>query len=57
MKNSQLFLMKFKKKYIAILECAIKKNIQVCKTTKYEGFISLILDHYLKDLNPFGGGR
>jgi hypothetical protein len=33
------------------------KKIQVCKRTKYEGFISLALDDYLEDLNPFGGGR
>jgi hypothetical protein len=31
------------------------KKIQVCKTTKYEGLISLALCHYLED--PLGGGR
>jgi hypothetical protein len=47
-----------------ILECAINvniidltKKIQVCKTTKYEGLISLALGHYLEDLNPFGSDR
>jgi hypothetical protein len=32
-----------------------KKKIQVCKTTKYEGLISLALCHYLED--ALGGGR
>jgi hypothetical protein len=44
-------------KTVVIKSLLSDKKIQVCKTTKYEGFITLALDHYLEDLNPFGGGR
>jgi hypothetical protein len=38
-------------------KCRPDKKIQACKTTKYHGFISLALDRYLEDLNPFGSDR
>jgi hypothetical protein len=44
-----------KKNIFTILECA-KINI-IDLTKKNHGFISLALDRYLEDLNPFGSDR